>query len=149
MPELKLRTTIEPFGPAAAIILTDDQVAELSDKKTPPVVVTIGGTSTRLRVASMGGQRCIGLSKAARAELGVEIGDEVDATIALDTAERTVEIPPELAEALKGDKAAKAAFDKLSYTRRKEIARSVAEARQEATRQRRLDKALAELRGTD
>ncbi|MCE1179228.1 MAG: YdeI/OmpD-associated family protein [Micrococcales bacterium] len=113
------------------------------------MVVTIGGTSTRLRVASMGGKRCIGLSKATRAELGVEIGDEVDATIALDADERTVEVPPELAAAFKVDRAAKAAFDKLSYTRRKEIARGIAEAKQEATRQRRLDKALAELRGTD
>lgn len=47
MPELRLRTTIVPFGPAAAVVLTDDQVAELSTAKTPPVVLTIGGASVR------------------------------------------------------------------------------------------------------
>ena len=74
-------------------------------------------------------------------------GDEVEAVIALDVAERTVDVPPLLAQALAADPAAAAAFGKLSFTRRKEIARGIADAKQEATRQRRLEKALAELRG--
>lgn len=144
---LELSTTLVPFGPACAILLTDEQVAALSERKNPPVVVTIGDRSARLRVARMGGENCIGLSKAARAELGVAIGDEVEVTIAADTAERTVEVPSALAEALAADAAAQAAFDALSYTRRKEHARSVAEAKKEETRARRLEKILAELRG--
>lgn len=144
---LELHTTIEPVGPAAAIMLTDAQVAELSTRKTPPVVVTIAGRSARLRVARMGEVICIGLRKAARAELGVEIGDEVDVSIAADERERTVEVPDELAAALDADPAARAAFDALSFTRRKEIARGIADAKQDATRQRRLAKALEELAG--
>ncbi len=144
---LELHTTIEPVGPAAAIMLTDAQVAELSTRKTPPVVVTIAGRSARLRVARMGEVICIGLSKAARAELGVQIGDEVDVSIAADEQERTVEVPDELAAALDADPAARAAFDALSFTRRKEIARGIADAKQDATRQRRLAKALEELAG--
>ena len=69
---LEPHTTIEPTGPEGAIILTDAQVAELSTAKTPPVVVTIGERSARLRVARMGGVICIGMSKAVRAQLGVE-----------------------------------------------------------------------------
>ncbi|WP_237268408.1 DUF1905 domain-containing protein [Tessaracoccus flavescens] len=65
-------TTIEPTAPEGAIILTDAQVAELSTAKTPPVVVTIGERSARLRVARMRGVLCIGMSKAVRAQLGVE-----------------------------------------------------------------------------
>lgn len=144
---LELTTTLVPFGPACAILLTDEQVAELADRKNPPVVVTIGDRSTRLRVARMGGENCIGLSKAARAELGLEIGDEVQVTIALDTAERTVEVPPDLAEALADDPAAAEAYAALSYTRRKEHARAVAEAKRPETRARRVEKILAELRG--
>lgn len=146
MTTLRLTTTIEEFGPAAAIMLTEEQAAQLSTAKTPPVVVAIGDRTERLRVTRMGGPVCIGLSKAARKSLGVEIGDEVDVVISLDERERQVEVPPLLAEALSADPAAAEAFRALSYTRRKEIARGIAEAKQEATQQRRLAKALQELR---
>lgn len=142
---LELETTLEPFGPACAIFLTDDQVASLSGARTPPVVVTIDGRSQRLRVARMGGPNCIGLSRAARSALGVQIGDRVRARVELDTAERTVEVPPELAGAL--DTAGlRGAFDALSYTRRKELAAGVSGAKRAETRQRRIARALDELR---
>lgn len=143
---LTLQTTLEPFGAACAIFLTDDEVAALASVKNPPVVVTIGDRSERLRVARMGGRNCIGLSKAARAALGVEIGQEVSVTVALDTAERTVEVPPELAEALEADPEAKAAFAALSYTHRKEHALAVAEAKRPETRARRVAATLDLLR---
>lgn len=144
MTELRLTTTLEPFGPAAAIVLSEAQVAALGAGATPPVQVTIAGRSARLRVARMGGVSCIGFSKAVRAQLGVEPGDNVEAVITLDSDERVVEVPEVLAAAL--DAAGlRAHFDRLSYTRRKEYARSVTEAKQEATRDRRITKILAEL----
>ena len=146
MSKLRLHTVLEPMGPAGAIVLDDEQVAALSDAKAFPVVVTIGDRTARLRLARMGGKNLIGFSKAARAELGVELRDEFDVIIALDADERTVDVPDVLAAALDADPVARAAFDGLSYTRRKEIARSIAEAKQDATRQRRLEKALADLR---
>ena len=142
---IELRTTIVAFGPAAAIELTDFESAAVSPSKTPPVIVTIGAASARLRITRMGGAACIGLSKAARAALGVEIGDEVDVTIAADEAERTVDVPDPLAAALATDAALQRAWDALSYTRRKELARRISEAKQDATRDRRLAKALDEL----
>ena len=146
MTELQLHTVLEPMGPAGAIVLTDDQVATLSTAKAFPVVVTIAGRTARLRLARMGGKNLIGFSKAVRAEMAVELGDEIDAVISADTAERTVEIPDALAAALASDSTAKAAFDALSYSRRKEIARSIADAKQDATRERRLEKAISDLR---
>lgn len=146
MTELRLHTVLEPMGPAGAIVLSDEQVSILSTGKAFPVVVTIGERSARLRLARMGGQNLIGFSKAVRAEMAVELGDEFDAVITADTAERTVEIPDALAAALASDPAARAAFDALAYSRRKEIARSIADAKQDATRERRLTKALADLR---
>lgn len=148
MSELRLHTVLEPMGPAGAIVLDDEQVAALSDAKAFPVVVTIGDRTARLRLARMGGKNLIGFSKAARAELGVELRDEFDVIVAPDADERTVAVPDVLAAALDADPVARAAFDGLSYTRRKEIARSIAEAKQDATRQRRLEKALADLRTT-
>lgn len=147
MSELRLHTTLEGRGPAAAIILTDEQVASFGAGKAFPVAVTIDGRTARLRLARMGGQNLIGFSKAVRADLGVEIGQEVDAVIAVDAAERAVEVPPALADALDADPGLRAAFDALSYSTRKEHARSVAEAKQDATRDRRVEKIVESLRG--
>ncbi|WP_072314054.1 YdeI/OmpD-associated family protein [Agrococcus sp. Marseille-P2731] len=147
MSELRIRTTIVEPAPAARILLTEEQVASLGGARNAPVTVTIGERTARLRIGQMGGQSMIGLSKAARAELGVEHGDEVEAIIALDTAERTVVLAPELEAALAADERARAAFDALAPSKRKEMARSIAEAKAEETRQRRLQKALEQLRG--
>lgn len=125
---LEFETRIAESGPAAAIELTEEQAARLSAKKQPPVVVTIGDRSARLRVHRMGGGVRIGLSKASRAQLGVEIGQTVTVRVHEDTAERTVELPSPLADALAIDAAAKARFDALSFTRRKEIAEGIASA---------------------
>jgi hypothetical protein len=147
MSELRLHTTLEGRGPAAAIILTDEQVASFGAGKAFPVTVTIDGRTARLRLARMGGQNMIGFSKAVRAELGVEIDQEVDVVVGLDSAEREVEVPPALSAALDADPALRAAFDALSYSVRKEHARTVAEAKQDATRDRRVEKIVEALRG--
>ena len=100
MEELRIRTTIVQQGPAASIPLTEEQVSSLGGARNAPVTVTIGERTARLRIGQMGGQSMIGLSKAARDELGIAYGDEVEALIALDTGERPIELPPELASAL-------------------------------------------------
>ncbi|UUE20200.1 YdeI/OmpD-associated family protein [Microbacterium sp. J1-1] len=142
MSELRLHTVLTGRGPAAAILLTDEQVASFGAGKAFPVAVTIDGRTARLRLARMGDENLIGFSKAVRTELGLEIGQEIDAVIRLDSAERTVDIPAELAAALDADPAVRARFDALSYSVRKEHARSVAEAKQDATRERRIAKVL-------
>ncbi len=97
---LRLRATLEPRGPAGAIVLTDEQVAAFGAGKAFAVRVTANGNTVAARVARMGGENLLGFSKKLRADLGVEIGDVVDATIALDAEPPTVEVPPALAAAL-------------------------------------------------
>ncbi|MBS1697522.1 MAG: YdeI/OmpD-associated family protein [Actinobacteria bacterium] len=145
MSELRIRTVLEPMGPAGAIVLTDAQVAGISSAKAFPVTVTIRENTARLRLARMGGKNLIGFSKANRAAMGIELGEEFDAVIAPDAAERTVDVPDALASAL-ADAGLTAAYEALSFTRRKEIAVSVADAKQDATRERRIAKALDDLR---
>lgn len=146
MSELRIHTALEGTGAAGAIVLSDEQVAELSTAKAFPVVVTVGGSTARLRLSRMGGRNLIGFSKANRAAMRLELGAEFDAVIAPDTAERTVDVPESLAAAL-ADAGLTAAYDALNFTRRKEIAVSVADAKQDATRDRRIAKALDDLRG--
>src|SRR4051794_20311010 len=136
---LRMQATLEPRGPAGAFVLTDEQVAAVgAGKKTFPVRVTINGASLSLRLARMGGENMIGLSKAARAEAGVEIGASYDVEIALDEGERVVEVPADLSAALAADPAAQAAFGALSYTHRKEYVRWVEEAKKDETRAQRI-----------
>jgi hypothetical protein len=143
---LRLHAVLVPFGPATAIELTDDQVAELGGGKRAAVIVGVGERSARLRLGVMEGRNLIGLSKASRAQLGVDFGDEIDATIDLDGDERTVEVPEDLAAALEAA-GARAAFDALTYSRRKELARGVAEAKRPETRARRVAAVVEELAG--
>jgi hypothetical protein len=147
MGELTIITRLEPRGPAAAIVLTDDQVATIGEgPKRFPVATTINGYTWRGSVARMGGEFLLGLSKAVREAAGVRAGDEVTARIALDTEPREVEVPAALATALDAEPEVRAAFDKLAYTHRKEFARWVAEAQQPATTQRRVQQALEMIR---
>ena len=139
---LRLRATLEPRGPAGAIVLTDDQVAELGAGKTPPVQVTINGLTVEARVGRMGGENLLGFSKKLRAELGVAIGQTFEVVITLDAGPRTVEVPPALAEAFAHDAKAEAAFDALAPTHKKEFARWVDEAKRAETRQSRVEKTL-------
>jgi hypothetical protein len=136
---LRMTATLEPRGPAGAFLLTDEQVAALGGgRKTFPVRVTINGTSLALRLARMGGENMIGLSKSARGEAGAEIGSPYEVEIALDDGERTVEVPSDLADALAADPEVRRAFDALSFTHRKEFVRWVTEAKKEATRAERV-----------
>lgn len=144
--ELSAAFTVIGAGPAAHLTLSDEQVEALGGSRSVPVVVTIGDRTARLRLTRMGGENLVGLSKAARGELGVEIGQEVEAVIAVDDAPREIEVPPALAEALEQAEL-RAEFDALAPSRRKEHARSVAEAKQDETRQRRVAKIIAALGG--
>lgn len=143
---LTVHTVLPANGPATAIELSDAQVDELGGGRRAAVIVTIGGRSARLRLGVMGGKNLIGMSKAARSQLGVDIGDDVDALIELDTAEREVEVPAELAAALDAEPQVRATFDALSPSRRTELARQVAEAKKPETRERRLAAIVADLR---
>jgi hypothetical protein len=126
MGDLTLTTTLQPRGPAAAVVLADDEVAEVGEgRKAFPVQVTINGYTWAGRVSRMGGEFLLGLNR---------------------EAPRDVEVPPALALALEGDAAAKARFEALAFTHRKEFARWIAEARKDETRERRVAQALQMLR---
>lgn len=143
---MKVKQRLEPQGPATAIVLTDAQVEQLGGGKRAAVTVTIRGKTARLRLMSMGGQNLIGISKANREALGVEIGDTVDAVVELDTAERTVELPDDAAKALAKAKL-RAAFDALAYTHQKEHVNAITDAKKPETRAKRIAAMLDKLRG--
>jgi hypothetical protein len=143
---LKLTATLVPRGPAAAIVLADEQVAAIGEgAKRFPVAVTVNGYTWRTTVTRMRGEFLVGLSRAVREAAGVQAGDAVGVELALDTGPREVEVPPALAGALAANAEARATFERLSYSHRKEYARWVAEAKRDDTRDRRVAKVLERL----
>jgi len=150
MGSLRFTAELLPRGPAAAIVLDAEQVEAVGEgAKRFPVLATVNGYGWRTSVTRMRGEYLLGLSRAVRTEAGVEAGDTVDVELALDEAPREVELPDALAEALAADPVAGAAFDRLSYTHRKEYARSIAEAKRAETAERRVTHVLEQLREGD
>jgi hypothetical protein len=147
MGSIQLTTTLQPRGPAAAVVLDPDDVAVVGEgAKRFPVAATINGHTWRTTVTRMGGEFLLGLNKEVRQAAGVEAGDTVDVHLELDTAPREVEVPEALATALNGDPVARERYEALAFTHRKEYARWVAEAKKEETRERRVAQALVMLR---
>ena len=140
---LSFTATLQRRGPAAAVVLDDEQVATVGrGAKRFPVKATVAGYTWRGSVARMRGEFLLGLNREVREAAGVEAGDTVPVVLALDTEERTVEVPTDLATALASDPEAKAAFDALANTHRKEYARWVGEAKKAETHERRAAQAL-------
>jgi hypothetical protein len=147
MGRIQFTTQLQPRGPAAAVVLDDEQVAAVGEgAKRFPVAATVNGYTWRTSVARMGGEFLVGLSKEVRNGAGVQAGDDVEVIIELDTAPREVEVPAALAAGLASDAQGKASFDSMAFTHRKEYARWIAEAKTDETRQRRVQQALEMLR---
>ncbi|MBV9336363.1 MAG: DUF1905 domain-containing protein [Solirubrobacterales bacterium] len=147
MGALELKTKLVPRGPAAAVVLDDEQVAAIGEgAKRFPVRATVNNYTWRTTVTRMRGEFLLGLNREVRESAGVKAGDNVEVAIELDTDPREVEIPEPLARALSADPDAQAAFERLAFTHRKEYARWVGEAKREETRDRRVTRALQMLR---
>ena len=121
-------------------------VEEVFGAKRVPVKATVNGVVYRSTIVRMGGRYMLGIPKAFREAAGIKAGDNIVATLERDVDERTVTVPSDLARELKKDKTLQNAWDKLSFTLRKENARDLEEAKRPETRERRLQKTLAMLR---
>ncbi len=145
---MRFTATIELGGKTATgIPVPEEVVLGLGRGKRVPVTVTIDGYTYRSTIAPYNGLYMLPLSAEHRAGAGVTAGQEVEVVLAVDDAPREVEVPEDLGAALASDDAARAAFEKLSYSNQRRIVLSVEGAKAAETRARRIDKAVAELRG--
>jgi hypothetical protein len=135
------------MGNNTGIEVPADVVAALGAGKRPAVVVNVNGYDYRSTVAPMGGKYLLPFSADRRKESGIQGGDAIDVELTLDTAPRTVDVPDDLRSALNASRAAGSAWDKLSYTHKKEHVRSVLDAKQAETRTRRIAAVVAKLEG--
>ncbi len=142
---MEFRATVVLGGKTATGIQVPDEIVEkLGAGKRPPVVVRIGGYSYRTTVAPMAGDFWIPLAAEHREAAGVAAEQEVDVSIELDTAPREVTLPDDLSAAM--DDAARAAFDGLAPSHKKEWVRWVEEAKKPETRRARIEKTVTGLK---
>ncbi|MFG1797637.1 YdeI/OmpD-associated family protein [Nocardia sp. NPDC049149] len=144
---MKFWTLVEPPEPMRGLEVPPEVVTALGEGARPPVTITINGHSWKSRVALMRGRYLLGLSHANRKAAGVAIGDKVEVELELDTEPRVVVEPPDFTEALDADPIARAAYDNLAYSRKREHVHAIESAKKADTRQRRIEKAIATLRG--
>ena len=149
MPSFKGVLTATPRGGGGTLVPVPKQVAaRMGLKGMPKVQAVIAGQPYRGSLMPMGdGTYCLGVLKSIQEAAGVQQGDTVTVQLELDTTPRVVEMPADLTKAIGGDKGALAAWEKLSFTDKKEMARGLEEAKKPETRERRLAAAVAKLRG--
>jgi Bacteriocin-protection, YdeI or OmpD-Associated/Domain of unknown function (DUF1905) len=134
-------------GGGAFVEIPADALTALGGGKRFRVRGSLNGVGFESSTMSMGGGRvCLGVHKATREAAGVGDGDTIHVELERDERERVVEVPAVLEAALAADPEARAAFDRLSFTHRREYAQWVGGAKRAETRERRLVKAVAMLR---
>ena len=141
---MTFRTVIELGGKTATgFRVPDDVVTALGSGKRPAVIVRIGSHVYRSTVAVMDGVFMVPLSAENREAAGVTAGEEVEVALELDTAPREVAVPDDFAAALDADPRARTTFDALSYSNRRFHVESIAGAKTDETRRRRIEKSVA------
>ena len=136
--------TIYRNGSMCFIPVTFDPKAVFG-KIRAPVKVTLNGYTFRSTIASMGGLTGIPLRRSNREAAGLVGGENIAVTIELDAEPREVELPDDLARALRSKTARLKKWQSLSYTRRREMAEAIESAKKPATRACRLSSTIQSL----
>jgi Domain of unknown function (DUF1905)/Bacteriocin-protection, YdeI or OmpD-Associated len=144
MKKLTFKVKLEgvPGMEVAALRAPFDVVETFGTRTRVPVRGTINGFPYRSSLMPMDGCHRMVVNREIREGAGVRAGETVKVVMERDEAPRTVTPPPSLKKELVKNKTAQANWTKLAFTHKKEMARSIVEAKQEETRARRLAKVM-------
>lgn len=138
---------IQNAGGGGAFVEVPFDVEKAFGSKRPRVRATFDGVPYRGLLARMGGENHILIIlKDIRGRIGKSFGDKVNVTVEADAEPRVIEIPKDLAKELRRDKQAKAFFDGLSFTHKREYVIWIQEAKKPETRLNRVTKTIAMLK---
>jgi len=141
------KAVIQDAGGGGAFVEVPFDVEKSFGAKKPKVKTMIEDVPYRGILTRMGTDfHMLIILKSIREQIGKTFGDEVKVTVELDTEPRVLEVPKDFLKELKKDKEAKAFFEKLSYTHRREYVLWIEEAKKEETRTRRILKAIEMLK---
>jgi hypothetical protein len=147
MKKYKFKATIQPgIGGGAGVVFPYDVQREFGARGIIPVQSTLDGVPYTGSLCKCGPDaHMLGVLKAIRDQIGKGPGDTIDVVLWKDEEVRTVDLPAGFKSLLKKE-GLLAAFEKLSFTHRKEYCRWITEAKKEETRQIRLLKSIEMLR---
>lgn len=141
---VEYETQVIGDGNHASILIPDWVLEKLGTNKRAPLKVTINGHTYQSTAVGVGGECRVVFPSRDRLAAGASGGDVVRVSLELDSGYREVEMPQALVEAL-SSAGLMDAFGALSYSKRKELARQVAEAKAADTLKRRIERVLAGL----
>ena len=129
------------------MLIPEEVATALGGLRQMRVVGSVNGIAYQSSTMPYGGRGLfLGVHKATLAAAGAAFGTRVEVVVSRDDRPRTLELAAELEAAFAAEPALRERFDALSFTRRKEMAVPIGEAKLPATRAARLDKALSQLR---
>lgn len=137
-------TTVIGFGNHAAIEIPDEILAEIGGSRRAPLKVTVNGYTYQSTATGVNGKCMVVFPTRDRQASGAAAGDRLTVTLELDNGYRHVDVPVALSEALQANGLSKV-FRNLTYSKRKEFARQVNDAKTEETQTRRVEKVISVL----
>ncbi len=147
MTKKTFKAVIQNAGGGGAFVEVPFDVEKEFGSKKPKVKALIEGIPYRGTLVRMGTEcHLLLVLKSIREQAGKTFGDEIKVTVEPDTEERVIEVPAELKTAFKVEKEAKASFEKLSYTHKREYVTWINEAKKEETRHKRITKTIEMLK---
>lgn len=123
--------------------------AESSRNQSLPVKATLQGKPFKANVMRYRGAWRLYLNGVMRKRAGVEVGQRVKVTLRHDPKPRPTPIPPAFATALAKDRRAKAAFEALAPSRRKELLRYLGNLKREESLRLNIGRMLKYLKGRE
>src|SRR5207302_2303975 len=144
---VRFKTVLESARGGGAVALIPAEFAKpLGGLKQMRVYGTVNGVAFRSSTMPYRGGFYLDLHSATREAAGIEFGDPIEIEITRDDSPRVLALPEELEAAFKAEPALGERFASLSFTRRRELAEPISEAKRPETRARRLEDALNRLR---
>jgi hypothetical protein len=148
--EKKFEERLTARGPKGAwtiLPIPFDVKAAFGTKARVPVTGTMNGFPFRNSLMPEGnGSHRMMVSKELLAGAKAAAGDLVKVALAVDKAERVLEVPPDLQQALQGDKQAAANFEAMASSHKKEYVEWIAGAKKAETRTARIARAVEMIR---
>ncbi len=145
-PSQRFEAVLEPTGKTATLIEIPFDVVAAFGSGRPPVRGTVNGFPFRSTLMRRGERYCMVVNRTVREGAGASAGETVRVEMERDDEPRSVDLPPELAAALAANPDALASYERLSYSHQKEYADWIGEAKREATRLARAERAIDMLR---
>jgi uncharacterized protein YdeI (YjbR/CyaY-like superfamily) len=151
---LKVTATIFIIGINPYILLPEKVLNNIfteagKNKGSIPVILTINNKEYHQNLVKYSGSWRLYLNTPMRKEAGKEVGDKITIDIRFDATERITPMHPQLNSALEENKKAKAIYDLLPPSRKKEIMRYINNLKTKESVERNITKAIQFLLGNE